>query len=67
MVTGDVTVTTDVTGESGVGKFIIDMIVKNVSLPHTQKMIVCPIYVWTLLLQNIFNVCFQFPVDEITN
>ena len=34
VVTGDVTVTTDVTGESGVGKFIIDMIVKNVSLHH---------------------------------
>ena len=34
VVTGDVTVTTDVTGESGVGKFTIDMIVNNVSLHH---------------------------------
>ena len=29
VVTGDVTVTTDVTGESGVGKFTIDMIVNR--------------------------------------
>ena len=34
VVTGDVTVTTDVTGESVFGKCVIDVIINNVSLHH---------------------------------